>query len=382
MSKGSLFWGNATGKLGETVFYRANGEQRNRAYLRQIRNPRSLAQMRRRIKFPNLVNFWRVARPIVAMAMQTKRTAQSDYNKFISLNLAANNTYLLKSEAAAGATAVAPYQITAGTLPTIGMRSPEVSNIRVGELSGSVSAVSAAILTANPSLQNGDMLSFVVFGQTIDNAGLPRVVANAFKFKLDVADVATDFDDSIVTIGSIAPTSSDNYLAFEYGSVEYDQYAAAVILSRPSENGWEVSTEWLALERGGFDPSQSLSGVTESEALASYGYSPEAFLNPGSEAAAAGADIPSPSITAVRIGGEVVINGGELSKPYGNQTLNISGENLSLATVEYDAVTVSMTGDDASLEGTLSLKQGEFPLVIKDLTGATIFSATIDGILA
>lgn len=381
MSKGSLFWGNATGKLGETVFYRANGEQRNRTYLRQIRNPRSLAQMRRRIKFPNLVNFWRVARPIVAMAMQTKRTAQSDYNKFISLNLAANNTYLLKSEAAAGATAVAPYQITAGTLPTIGMRSPEVSNIRVGELSGSVSTVSAAILAANPSLQNGDMLSFVVFGQTIDNAGLPRVVANAFKFKLDVADVTTDFDDSIVTIGDIAPAVSDNYLAFEYGAVEYDQYAAAVILSRPSADGWEVSTEWLALERGGFDPSQSVSGVSESDALSSYGYSPEAYLNPGSEAVAS-ADVPRPTISAVRIGGEAVINGGELSKPYGNQTLNISGRNLSLATVEYDAVTVSTTGDDASIEGTLSLKQGEFPLVIKDLTGATIFSATIDGILA
>lgn len=380
MSKGSLFWGNATGKLGETVFYRTNGEQRNRTYLRQIRNPRSLAQMRRRIKFPNLVNFWRVARPIVAMAMQTRRTAQSDYNKFISLNLANNNTYLLKSEAAAGATAVAPYQITAGTLPTIGMRSPEISNIRVGELSGSVSAVSAAILTANPSLQNGDMLSFVVFGQTIDNAGLPRVVANAFKFKLDVADVATDFDDSIVTVGDIAPSVSDNYLSFEYGSVEYDQYAAAVILSRPSENGWEVSTEWLALERGGFDPSQSVSGVSENDALASYGYSPEAFLNPGSEAAA-GADIPRPSITAVRIGGEAVINGGELSKSYGNQTLNITGKNLSLATVEYDAVTVSTTGDDAAIEGNLTLKQGEFPLVIKDLTGAIIFEATIDGLM-
>ena len=381
MSKGSLFWGNATGKLGETVFYRVNGEQRNRSYLRQIRNPRSLAQMRRRIQFPNLVNFWRVARPIVAMAMQSKRTAQSDYNKFISLNLAANNTYLLKSEAAAGATAVAPYQITAGTLPTIGMKSSAISNISVADLSGSLSAVSIAILAANPSLQNGDMLSFIVFGQTIDNAGLPRVVANAFKFKLDVADTENTFEDSLVTVGGIAPAVTDGYLAFEYGAVEYDQWAAAIVLSRPSENGWEVSTEWLAIERGGFDPSQSLSGVTESEALASYGYSPDAFLNPGSESGDASADIPTPSISSVTLDGDVVANGGSESVGQGDKPVVVNGSNLSFITMTYNGVAVALSDGDSSRSATISVYSGEHPLIITDLTGATIYSATINGML-
>ena len=39
MSKGSLFWANASGKLGEVVQYRAGGEQRARAYVRKIKNP-------------------------------------------------------------------------------------------------------------------------------------------------------------------------------------------------------------------------------------------------------------------------------------------------------------------------------------------------------
>ena len=38
MSKGSLFWGNARGRLGQSVFYRAGGEQRNRTYVAKIKN--------------------------------------------------------------------------------------------------------------------------------------------------------------------------------------------------------------------------------------------------------------------------------------------------------------------------------------------------------
>ena len=54
MSKGSLFWANASGKLGESVFYRSGGEQRNRSYVKNIKNPRTEAQMRNRIQLGNL----------------------------------------------------------------------------------------------------------------------------------------------------------------------------------------------------------------------------------------------------------------------------------------------------------------------------------------
>lgn len=37
MSKRSLFWGQAAGKLGEAVYYRAGGEQRTRTYVAKIK---------------------------------------------------------------------------------------------------------------------------------------------------------------------------------------------------------------------------------------------------------------------------------------------------------------------------------------------------------
>lgn len=59
MSKRSLFWGQASGKLGEAVYYRAGGEQRTRAYARKIKNPKTRAQALQRTKFNNMVAVFR-----------------------------------------------------------------------------------------------------------------------------------------------------------------------------------------------------------------------------------------------------------------------------------------------------------------------------------
>lgn len=88
MSKGSLFWGNASGKLGESVFYRANGEQRNRTYVAKIKNPKTLAQMRNRITMANLVSMYRSLKPILALSFPQKATKLSGFNAFVKANKA------------------------------------------------------------------------------------------------------------------------------------------------------------------------------------------------------------------------------------------------------------------------------------------------------
>ena len=88
MSKGSLFWGNASGKLGESVFYRANGEQRNRTYVAKIKNPKTLAQMRNRITMANLVSMYRSLKPILALSFPQKATKLSGFNAFVKSNKA------------------------------------------------------------------------------------------------------------------------------------------------------------------------------------------------------------------------------------------------------------------------------------------------------
>lgn len=86
MSKRSLFWGQASGKLGEAVYYRSGGEQRTRTYVGKIKNPKTYAQMVNRLPMANLVAVYRALRPWLQGAFENKPTRRSDFNEFFALN--------------------------------------------------------------------------------------------------------------------------------------------------------------------------------------------------------------------------------------------------------------------------------------------------------
>lgn len=83
MSKRSLFWGQASGKLGEAVFYRAGGEQRTRAWVAKIKNPRTRAQAITRATMANITNFYRANAVILRDSFTNKPQNQSGFNAFV-----------------------------------------------------------------------------------------------------------------------------------------------------------------------------------------------------------------------------------------------------------------------------------------------------------
>lgn len=86
MSKGSLFWGNASGKLGESVYYRAGGEQRNRTYVKKIKNPRTRAQAITRATMNNLVQTYKNGKGIYANSFPNRKNNQTAFNAFMQAN--------------------------------------------------------------------------------------------------------------------------------------------------------------------------------------------------------------------------------------------------------------------------------------------------------
>lgn len=86
MSKRSLFWGQASGKLGEAVYYRAGGEQRTRAYVRRIKNPKTRAQALQRTKFNNMVAVFRGTSVFVKSLFKAEKSSQSPFNAFVKRN--------------------------------------------------------------------------------------------------------------------------------------------------------------------------------------------------------------------------------------------------------------------------------------------------------
>lgn len=86
MSKRSLFWGNGSGKLGEAVFYRAGGEQRTRAYVKTVKNPKSYQQALQRAKFNNMVGTYKAISTAVQSFFTDRQPNQSPFNAFFKLN--------------------------------------------------------------------------------------------------------------------------------------------------------------------------------------------------------------------------------------------------------------------------------------------------------
>lgn len=86
MSKRSLFWGKGSGKLGEAVYYRAGGEQRTRAYVKNVKNPKTYQQALQRTKFNNLVGCFKGISTAVKSFYTKRASNQSPFNAFFRKN--------------------------------------------------------------------------------------------------------------------------------------------------------------------------------------------------------------------------------------------------------------------------------------------------------
>ena len=88
MSKGSLFFGRATGKLGQIVLSNVKGQQIARAWQPKVANPRTTVQQMQRAKFANAVKFYkRATQNLFKFAYEDKRKTESDYNAFMRHNV-------------------------------------------------------------------------------------------------------------------------------------------------------------------------------------------------------------------------------------------------------------------------------------------------------
>lgn len=118
MSKGSLFWANASGKLGESVFYRSGGEQRNRTYVKKIKNPKTAAQMAQRLKMVNLVETFKSVGKVLGVSFPNRTTAQSSWNKFCSMNAASAIAIMDPADKNSGICVPVDMVVSSGSLTT------------------------------------------------------------------------------------------------------------------------------------------------------------------------------------------------------------------------------------------------------------------------
>lgn len=301
-------------KLGGSVLYQAMGQTRQRELAANVANPRTNSQMEQRTKWANLVNFYRANAGWMKFAYETKKQNQSEYNKFMSLNVPSARIYLPKSIASQGGCVVDAYQMTQGSLASIEVLKSGaawqtnlylVSATDLDENS-TVGEVTAQLLPANPALREGDQLSFLRFTQmTNSSTGVPFVVVRKYEVILKANDTRRFFDfmpDDYITFGGSAQTPC----------IEVTDSGNAggflLVISRTIGGKTYVSSQSIVVANNEALISAYSSSTARQEAIDSYGESAEPFLtsstaNQDSQAAV------GPSIVSVNIDGNIFVPG-------------------------------------------------------------------------
>ena len=272
-------------RLGGSVLYQAMGQTRQRELASEVTNPRTESQMGQRVKWANLVNLYRANRSWMKYAYETKKSNQSEYNKFMSLNVADSRIYLTKPLANAGGCVVDTYIITQGSLPSIEFVPTSNgyyrSNIEIDSRANlhtmSVKAFSDMVVGLNPGIRYGDQLSFIRMTQmTNASTGIPYVVVREYEVIINTNNLSSLSDylplDYITTWGG-----EEAFLAV--GTATGRSGGFAMILSRTISGKTYVSSQRvIPVAMDAYIEAFSSSAALQA-AINSYGVSEDAFLS-------------------------------------------------------------------------------------------------------
>lgn len=279
------FWlKNQRKRLAGAVIYQAMGQTRSRELAVSVSNPRTTAQMSTRVKWANLVNFYRANASWMKFAYETRKQNQSEYNKFMSLNVSPSRIYLPKPIANQGGCIVDAYRMTQGSLASVefirdnqGWQSNlYLVNSSEFDENVTVAEMTQSLLQANPALREGDQLSFIRFTQmTNASTGVPFVIVRKYEVILNSTDLRRFYDFMPVEY------ISWNYQAgTEYIRVDDSGNAGGfvVILSRTVGGKTYVSTQDIIVANNDLMINTYSTEAALQTAIDSYGDSAEPFL--------------------------------------------------------------------------------------------------------
>lgn len=319
-----------TGGAGGYSFYVRDGEQ----VVRQRKNnsnygesaSRTQPQMERRVRWANLVNFYKAMSFWQPKAYETKAKGQTDYNVFMSLNINGSVVGLTRDMALNGCSVVENYNVSRGSLPSLQAVGNVVQNgwawdiilsITIGS-STTVGQLSADIIDNNPDFRQGDNLAFIIFKNTKATNDFPYVSCIYSELTLD-----RNSDKLLQSINLMdrLVKSSQNTLGATFGASGSKEAGGVLIHTRKVEGSLQVSSQKiLTTNENIIDDYSSAQWIDE--CIASYGLDQEVPLDPSFSKA---------SISSVTANGSAIAQGATLT---GSQTVVIEGQNLTRQSIQ------------------------------------------------
>lgn len=306
-------------KLGGTVLYTQGGRTLQRELAPEVKNPKTPAQMGQRVKWANLVAFYRANAGWMPKAFENKKATQSDYNKFMSLNASSSRIYLTKEQARQGACVVDSYRVSDGTLQPVDIFPTEqnwVTNLYLTGLdkldaTTTVAAFSTALLSSNAGLRSGDQLSFIRVTQLFNNTtDIPYVQVRAYELLINEQGTGLLKDFWPIELIALGQQQETPALMVKNNN---KQGGFAIIVSRTQGGRVLVSPSQITQVNMADVINQYSSSAALQAAIDSYGRGDEVFLD-SKNADAIGNNPTTLSITSVTSDTGVVtaVPGGEL----------------------------------------------------------------------
>lgn len=299
MSKGSLFFGHASGKLGQVVLSTVKGQQIARAWQPKVANPKTSQQQLQRAKFANSVKFFKRAQQnLFKFAFEDKRKNESDYNAFMRHNVVSSAVLDRSVYDNFNYPAFADnWLLSYGSLGEINADNEpsdkevvQLLNVPLGtgEIANLTIASASQALVSNCKAINGDFVTLVGIKSRVKTLTEDPAVAPEWHIVQFVVD--TTNTGKLIDYLEKQDEDASNFfwqdgrepanIIFSYSN---DGCAwLGIILSRVTDNGVKVSTSYLMPNYYAYEIYQkSLELPYRQSALNSWGRSSEPILKGG-----------------------------------------------------------------------------------------------------
>lgn len=164
--------GTVKGRVGNMRFYERNGEIIGVSLPNGIRNPKSPAQMKQRIKMNNILNMYKYIKGYLQQNFEGIIGNKNASSFFRSYNLMKTPVWLTKEQKESYKFVLAPYVVAQGRIPTVGYEFRDgvfVSDINVGDLEindeTEERVLSSVICGNNEGWTNNDTLQVILLRQ-------------------------------------------------------------------------------------------------------------------------------------------------------------------------------------------------------------------------
>lgn len=277
------------GKVGNTSYYVQGRRQVARVgqnssnYGEDAR--RSYKQQVNRVKWANLVNFYKASKDWMHGAFEFKKPTQSDYNRFMQLNKAFSEIALPKAYAESGAAVPYYYRVSEGSLRPVIINVEEenrwtdiVTTVNPTVLqTGTIGDLSKDLIQNNDFLKSGMQLTLVIYNAAYNSLGVPVLNCSACEMTLDTESTKSCASNAFAARINVTSTEATKYVGLN--KVGIDSWIA-VILSDSTEGTLKVSS--ASLTPGDLTlPDKFTNEETLQEAIESYGVDSARFLDSG-----------------------------------------------------------------------------------------------------